>query len=540
MKDAWDFARLDEFLVAWEPLTPWGKDIKAAREVLVERAEIEARHDDIDAALALLAALETDPVSLDRLSWHLRRMPRVPVDARDSYDMLELFQIKKFLANHRGVASIANAGGGAGRFGLTPACVALAAELDRGGSDAETFFLADAFHPGLAAVRSALSRVDAELRAVRAAAESRARHSAGLDFDGRDFLVVPAAALSAPIAAQAGLSLEPYDDAQLLVRMLPGAAELRLAAERESLLAREAVLEGEALARLSVLAREAMPELRAAVAAVARFDLARAGAALALKLGLTRPRLDSDAMTIEGARFVPVESDCGRLGLSYRPLDARFDAAAVVLFGSNMGGKTVALQTVLFLQLLAQAGLFVPARVFRTKVYARIAYVGELAGERLAGLSGFGFEIIRFERTWKDREGSLVAFDEFARTTGSHEAEALLSAIVGAYAEGAGGRAFFATHFRGIARVEGAAYLRMKGLDRNAASDALDSGAPLEERLAGINRHMRYELVDDDAAPEAGSDALAIAELLGLDPGIAARAGERFRSGQPGVLGDQD
>jgi DNA mismatch repair ATPase MutS len=233
-------------------------------------------------------------------------------------------------------------------------------------------------------------------------------------------------------------------------------------------------------------------------------------------------------MVVEGARFKPVEADCARLALDYRPLDARFDASAVVLFGSNMGGKTVVLQTVLFLQILAQSGLFVPALAFRTRVYSRIEYVGELAGERLAGLSGFGFEIWRFDRAWKDREGALVAFDEFARTTGSHEAEALLSAIVEAYAEDGGGRAFFATHFRGVARVPGAAYLRMKGLDREAASEALELDAPLELRLAGINRHMRYELVEDSGGADAGSDALAIAELLGLDPAIAARAAGRF------------
>lgn len=534
MKDAWNFARVDEFLAAWEPLTPWGRDAKAERAVLLDRAAIESRHDDIDAALALFAELEPDPVSLDRLAWYLRRMPRVPLEARDSYDPLELFQFKKFLANYRGTEAIVRAGGKAELFGFAPACLALAAELDRGGSDAETFFLADAYHPDLATVRSGLARADAELRAARAAAESRARDAAGLDFDGRDFLVVPSSALTGPVAAASGLSLEPYDDGRFLARLLPGAAELKLAERRERLLATEAALEGEVLARLSSLARDALPELRAAVATVTRFDLARAGAALARKLALTRPVLDSDAMFVEGARFVPVETDCARLGLSYRPLDARFEASAVVLFGSNMGGKTVALQTVLFLQLLAQAGLFVPARAFRTKVYERIAYVGELSGERLAGLSGFGFEIWRFDRVWYNRHDSLVAFDEFARTTGSHEAEALLSAIVEAYAKGAGGRAFFATHFRGVERVEGAAYLRMKGLDREAASDALDSGAPLEERLAGINRHMRYELVEDEPGTYPGSDALTIAELLGLDARIVARAAELLRSGGAG------
>jgi hypothetical protein len=292
---------------------------------------------------------------------------------------------------------------------------------------------------------------------------------------------------------------------------------------------------------------------------------------------MTRPVLDSETTELVNARFVPCQDECARLGLDYAPLSASFGASAVALFGSNMGGKTVVLKTLLFFQLLAQAGLFVPAERFSTRVYGRIEYVGELSGERLAGLSGFGLEIWRLiaaraasspraegprradpanadegaaqggsPQGGSPQGGSLVAFDELARTTGSHEAEALLSAVIEAYARGGSGRAYFATHFRGVARMPGVEYRRMRGLDREAAAAALGGrdangrldgdgrpdegsaggegrGPALAERLAGINRHMRYEVVEDDGSGSE-SDALAIASFLGLDRSVIERA----------------
>jgi hypothetical protein len=370
-------------------------------------------------------------------------------------------------------------------------------------------------------------------------------------------------------------AVEPYDDARYIVRILPSPDAVEALADRERFLAAERLAEERVLARLSALAAAAMPELALAVSSVTRWDRARAGAELALRLDMSRPVIsDAGGMVLECARFVPCAEECGRMGLSYSPLTSRFDADAVVLFGSNMGGKTVVLKSILFFQLLAQAGLFVPARRFETRVYDRIAYVGELSGERLAGLSGFGLEVWRLiaagasgvvsadaaDGVCGSGNGALVAFDELARTTGSHEAEALLSAVVEAYAGGRSGdrpdgaprdQAFFATHFRGVARLPGAEYRRMRGLDRVAAEAALGAVSPgaevqtgpvaglsagtpaplaacgegpeLAGRLAGINRHMRYEVVDDDGSGSE-SDALAIASLLGLDRSIVDRA----------------
>lgn len=580
MGAAWNFAQMDDFWSRYQALTPWGKDEADARIVMDDRALLESRYDDIDLAMAFIASKASESSVVDRVSYHLKRMPRIPLDTKESYELVELFQIKKFMANYRGLYATLEADL-AGAFGLRPleqggAGEALARELDRGGSDPETFYVADSYDEGLAAARAVIAAADAAVAQEKIRAEAEARLSHGLSFDGRDFLVVPRETVRAMAGGR--YSIDPYDDTRYIVRLLPSPAALEAMADRERGLGDERRAEARVLARLSLLVAEAMPELEAAVLAVLRWDRARAGAALALECDMRRPKLDAGSLCFKAARFVPCAEECAAMGLAYSPLTAEFNAGAVVLFGSNMGGKTVVLKTIVFFQLLAQAGLFVPAGRYETRVFSRIEYVGELAGERLAGLSGFGLEVWRLMAASAGRvaapveagitpaagagpgaaetaNGSaapdatatgptLVVFDELARTTGSHEAEALLSAVVESYAAGGDDRAFFATHFRGVARIAGAEYRRMKGLDKESAAADLGAARPvraevrsvsgafgqtetLTRRLAGINRHMRYEVMDDDGSGSE-SDALAIASFLGMDEALVKRATEFF------------
>lgn len=378
-----------------------------------------------------------------------------------------------------------------------------------------------------------IARTDAELEAARSAAETRLAARHGVWLSGRDFALVPRAQAEALLADRELAVVEPYDDRLYLVRPAADARILGLRDRRDELAARERRLEDGVLLRLSALIAEALPEIRAAAERTRDFDLALARARLVRDFGLVRPDLSSEGdWELEGGRFLPCEAECRELGLSYTPLTARFDRPVTTIFGSNMGGKTVALKTVLFFQVLAQAGFHVPAAFLRTRVYARLSYVGELAGERLAGLSGFGFEIHRFIRAWEGmgEGGCLAVFDEFARTTSSREAEALLSAAQAELAAKPGVKSFFATHFRGLVRSPEVDYLRMKGLDRKAASECLEADAPRAERLARINRHMRYELEPDAEGP-GPADALTVAALLGL-PGEIVRKAEEVIGGR--------
>jgi len=572
---AWTFSRAEEFWARYVPLTPYGKDAKEDRFVESERVSIEGLYDETEEWLAFEARRAGDPASLDRISYHLKRLPRLPDSLRAAFgaldacsrdsrsgddaspsghpsepvlELVEIFQVKKFLANYRALLELVD-GEARAAFSLSFESRALAAELDKGGSDAESFFIADGYDPTLKGLRAAIAGFDARIAALRGAALERAARVDGLDFRGRDFLVVPREAARAALGDRSAYSVEPYDSAAYLVRPQPGEEELAVEEERALCLREERLAEKNVLARLSRLAVGESRRLQAAVAAIRRLDLARARAALAKEYRLTRPELsDSDGeLELRGARFLPCSWDCERFGLAYSALDFRLEGRAAVLFGSNMGGKTVALETILFLQVLAQAGFHVPALGFRTHVYPRLHFVGELRGGAAyrgigaardgefvggrgseegegGGLSGFGFEIRAFVEAWADaNSGALVVFDEFARTTSSREAEAILSAAVEAFASLRGSLSLFSTHFIGVARLPRVSYLRMTGLDRAAASAAMAADEPVAQRIRRINSMMKYS-VEADSGQARESDAIAIASLLGLDRGIATRA----------------
>jgi DNA mismatch repair ATPase MutS len=264
---------------------------------------------------------------------------------------------------------------------------------------------------------------------------------------------------------------------------------------------------------------------------VKRFDLALARARLAKEQGLVRPVLTDGPLRIRQGRFLPCEEACRALAMPYCPLDATFEGSVSVVFGSNMGGKTVVLKTVAFLQLCAQTGLFVPAGFFETRVFRTFHYLGEgSVKEPIQGLSGFGFEIRRLAQVWNDLDTpTLALFDEFARTTSSHEAEAILSAVTEALAGRPRVVALFSTHFRGVKRLAHARYLRMQGLDRRSLDFQEAVGRSLDERIRLINSHMDHRLVADDGLQD-GSDAIAVAALLGLDPAVAERARLHFQT----------
>ncbi len=535
---AW--AEVDALWARFLPRTPFGRAAKARLAPLADRTALEALHDRTDAALRLLDGLnglggrdrlDADRVALDRLHHHLDRLPRFPDSPRDAFDEVELFQLKKFLFNHGALLALLP------RelkelLGLSPLPAELSALLGAGRQGDETFHVADAYDPELARVRAALRENDAAARSLREAHESAIRARWGFAFEGRAFLLVPRERLGPPAGATDLLDVEPWDAARLCVRPRPAAEALRLADERAALLAEERVLETRVLTALSVPLREALPAFLEQAKAVEELDLALARARLAREAGLVRPTFGAEGIRVEGGRHLPTEELCASLGTPYTPLDADLAPGPTVVFGSNMGGKTVALRTVAFLQLAAQSGLFVPARAFATRVFRRFHYVGEGRGrDEGRGLSGFGFEIRQLAGAWPDLEGDTLAlFDEFARTTSSAEAEALLSAVLEALAGHPRAVVLFSTHFQGVKRLPGVRYLRMGGLDRARLDLEAGGDDDLAARIRRIDTLMRYSLEPDEPG-ERRSDAITVARLLGLSPALALRAEDFLRDG---------
>lgn len=525
MRDFLAYAEFDSFWQRFHPETPFGRDVKERREIRTSAELLETLWDRTETALAFLDRLQGDEFGASRVTHHLKRLPRFPDEPRPVYDEVEIFQVKKFLHNYRCLVDLASPEVREA-FGLDWSSRALEERLGVGSQSYEAFYVSDEYSEELARVRAELRGLEERLAGLRARRALEIEQQWDLAFGPRDFLVVPRERLADLNRASDLLLVEAYDDRSLLVRPRAAAEELALAEERTRLLGQERACEDRVLEGLAGAIREELPRLTAYRDAVRAFDLAFARARLAREYGLTRPRLDPEGpVRIEQGRFLPCLESCRALGTRYEPLDAVLDASATVIFGSNMGGKTVVLKTLAFLQLCAQSGLFVPAGRFTTRVFQHFHYVGEGCGRPAEqGLSGFGFEIRQFLEAWDDfSRPTLALFDEFARTTHSREAEALISAILESVAARPHVVALFSTHFRGVQRFPEVGYLRMQGLQREELDFSRAEGAELEERIRLIDRHMEYRLVPDEGLPRT-SDALAVAALLGVDPSLARRA----------------
>ena len=552
---AWSFARVEEFWRELEALTPYGKDYLEARHVHSDLAAIEASYDDIDAYGRFAARTQAASARLDKLAWHLRRVPRLP--AFGVPGAVELFLFKKFLSNCKACADLLDEEARA-HFGIEFTSGELAELLSMGGADPESFHIADAYDKALGPLRAEISGIAGEIAQRYSALADAELGAFGFDFSGREFLIVPAekALAAAALGAGRGLAVEPYDDRSYMVRRVPDTAILELERRREALREEERALEAGAAAKISASVDRFEGDFSRYIKAVKRLDVARSRYLLAVKRGLIRPVLGASALKVEAGRFLPLAGDCASMGAAYTPISAALRHSAAVLSGSNMGGKTVALQSILFLQILAQSGSYVPAARYEGKLYDFIEYVGEGGdgGARSKGLSGFGREIRDLSRMLERsaKEACLVAFDEFARTTSSEEAEALLSEAVGRFASAWRCTALFATHFGRIERGEAVHWLRMAGLDRKAARERLNAAADApadsadssdgaaaaaanDARLRDINRLMRYEILEDGASD---SDALEIATLLGLDRSLVDGARKRLAMRRGGVRGE--
>lgn len=529
MRDFLAYAEFESFWARFQPETPFGKEEKGKLTVHSDPRALTDLWDRTDTLLVLLQELERDEVRLNRITHHLKRLPRFPEEAHPVYDEVEIFQFKKFLHNYKSILDLLDPRVRLA-FGFTYGSAAFERMLAIGRQSAESFFVADEYAEELAQVRAEIRSNDEAIRIAREGRATEIQARWEVEFGFRDFVLINRERLGDIREASALLLVEPYDETKYAVRPLRSAAELVLSERRLALLARERSCEENVLEVISRAARQELPRFLEYLEIVKAFDLALARARLARKYGLKRPLLTEGCIRIQRGRYLPCEEACRAMGTPYTPLDAILDTSVTVVFGSNMGGKTVVLKSFAFLQLCAQTGLFVPAAHFETRLFRHFHYLGEgCTKDATQGLSGFGFEIRQLTQAWQSfQEPTLALFDEFARTTNSHEAEALISAVIEAMADNPAIIALFSTHFRGVRRLAGTRYLRMQGLDRASLDFHAAEGVSLDERIRLINRHMGHRLVTDEGT-QAVSDAIAVATLLGMDPDVSQRAEYYFQ-----------
>lgn len=125
--------------------------------------------------------------------------------------------------------------------------------------------------------------------------------------------------------------------------------------------------------------------------------------------------------------------------------------ATVLVTGPNSGGKTRLLQSVALAQLLAQSGLFVPARSARLALAPGlvVSFIEETTADQAEGR--LGMELVRIRRLFERLPpGAMVILDELCSGTNPQEGEEIFELVVRMLAR-LHPQAFITTHFLAFA-----------------------------------------------------------------------------------------
>ncbi len=294
----------------------------------------------------------------------------------------------------------------------------------------------------------------------------------------------------------------------------------------------------EIFADLSTALCPFIPIFRKNADAAGRLDAALAKAILAERYGCVCPVIGGKEIVLQDAVHPQVAAALKEDNRPFSPVTISMPKGVTVLTGANMGGKSVALRTVVLNTALALSGCFVFCRAAKIPLFTRIDLISRDLSDMELGLSSFGAEIVRFNDAAEQitEEGfSLIAMDEFSRGTNAGEGSAIVRAAV-KYLSGKNAITLLATHYDSAAEFA-VKHFQVKGLRKEdepvceeekmtmnnkepETSDERPPGKPGRDhalwRLRRISDAMDYGLIEVPPGTECPRDAVRICRMLGL------------------------
>jgi DNA mismatch repair protein MutS len=273
-------------------------------------------------------------------------------------------------------------------------------------------------------------------------------------------------------------------------------------------------LVGEVTSRVGPLARMA--------AALARLDVAAAGAALAAERRYCRPQVeDSRAFRIEGGRHPVVEAALAAANESAfvaNDCDLAEDRRLWLVTGPNMAGKSTFLRQNALIAILAQAGCYVPATTARIgavdRLFSRVGAADDLA----RGRSTFMVEMVETAAILNQAgPRALVILDEIGRGTATFDGLSIAWACVEHLHETNRCRALFATHYHEL----------------TALAARLEALRPHTMRVKEWQGDVIF-LHEVEAGAADRSYGIHVAQLAGLPEAVIARAGQVLQTLEQG------
>lgn len=212
--------------------------------------------------------------------------------------------------------------------------------------------------------------------------------------------------------------------------------------------------------------------LKETLSSLLRIDIAQAKAEFHKNWQTCKPSFsDKGELVIEGMVNPLIRDTIGTE--KYQPVSIRIvKGTPYILTGMNMGGKSVTLNTVCLVQVLAQIGMGCPAKNAELGICEDIYYYNSETSKKEIQLSSFASEmkcldliITGLNNTKGD---NLIIIDEPARTTNPIEGEALVYGLIESLKNPLS-YMLIATHYN--VNDCNCKYLRVKGMTENGGID---------------------------------------------------------------------
>ncbi len=288
----------------------------------------------------------------------------------------------------------------------------------------------------------------------------------------------------------------------------------RVCAEEES---EETKIRRDMGARLAPLAEDMLADAESA----GRLDFIIQKALFAVRYGGVMPEITDGELELTDMVNPELCDLLSEQGRSFVPVSISLERGATVITGANMGGKSVAMKTVALNVLLMQAGFLVCAKAARMPLFESVLMLFEDMQSIQSGLSGFGSEIVQFQKALAQVEQgySLFLLDEFARGTNPDEGAVIVQAVT-KYLNHVNAISLLTTHYDKVADCGHAHYqiIGLRDIDPEAIRRELAVSG--EDGIRVIARHMNYGLYRVEGKSDCPRDALNICRMLSLKPEI--------------------
>lgn len=244
----------------------------------------------------------------------------------------------------------------------------------------------------------------------------------------------------------------------------------------------------------------------------AELDVETSSAWLALERQYSRPNLGFTHLRLLSSRHACVEQN---MKTPFVPNDITIDQRGVMLLtGPNMAGKSTIMRQVALTVIMAQAGLYVPAKSAELPVFDQIfTRIG--ANDFLnEGLSTFMVEMTETSEMLKKATAkSLLILDEVGRGTSTYDGMSLAQSILEYIIEQVGAISLFATHYHELTRLQ-EKYPNLK----NAHMSVVEQKGEIQ---------FKHTLV---SGPALKSYGIQVGRLAGLPVSVTQRAQEVLKA----------